>query len=97
MLSKIFPGKGRKVDASGVTAGGKTFSGISEYKELLLEREDQVARHLISRLFVYATGAEIQFADREPVEVLAEKVCKKGYPLRTIIHKVVQSELFRNK
>ena len=97
VLSKILPGKGRKVDASGVTAGGKTFSGISEYKELLLEREDQVARHLISRLFVYATGAEIQFADREPVEVLAEKVRKKGYPLRTIIHKVVQSELFRNK
>jgi hypothetical protein len=97
VFSKIFPGKGRKVDASGVTAGGKPFSGISEFKKLLLEREDQVARHLISRLFVYATGAEIQFADREQVEVLAEKVRKKGYPLRTIIHKVVQSELFRNK
>ncbi|MDE0739885.1 MAG: DUF1592 domain-containing protein [Planctomycetota bacterium] len=97
VFSKIFPGKGRKVDASGVTAEGKAFSGILEYKELLLEREDQVARHLISQLLVYATGAEIQFADRENVELLAEEVGRKDYPVRTIIHKVVQSKLFRNK
>ncbi len=97
VFSKIFSGKGPRVDASGVMAGGKAFSGIAEYKELLLEREDQVARHLISRLLVYATGAEIQFADREKVERLARELSKKGYPVRTIIHKLVQSKLFRNK
>ena len=97
VIAKIFSGKGRKVDASGVTAGGKKFSGISEFKKLLLEREDEVARYLISRLLVYATGAEIQFADREKVDLLAEQVRGQGYPVRTIIHAVVQSKLFRNK
>ena len=51
--------QGAPVDASGVTPGGDAFSGIEEYKALLLEREiDQVARHLVSQLLVYATGAE---------------------------------------
>jgi len=31
------------------------------------------------------------------VERLARELRKKGYPVRTIIHKLVQSKLFRNK
>ena len=88
---------GPKVDASGVTADGKPFSGIEDFKELLLEHEDQIARNFISQLVVYATGAEIQFADREHVDEIAELTRPKGYPMRTIIHEIVQSKLFRNK
>ena len=88
---------GPKVDASGVTADGKPFSGIVEFKKHLLGKTNQIARHLISRLIVYATGAEIQFADREQIDEIAKRMSRKDYPVRTIIHEVVQSRLFRTK
>lgn len=100
-LFQVFRGvpykNGPAVDASGVTADGKPFSGVGEFKGLLLERRDQVARNFIAQLIVYATGAEIQFADRERVSEIAERTRDKGYPVRTLIHEVVQSELFRNQ
>ena len=88
--------QGPIVDASGVTADGEPFSGIDEFKGLLADRIDQVARNFISQLIVYATGGEIQFADRGRVSAIVERTRDKGYPIRTIIHEVVQSELFKN-
>ena len=74
------------------------FAGIEEYKRLLLEHEvEQVARHLTSQLLVYATGAEIEFADRDEVERIVTELSDSGYPVRTMIHQVVQSGLFRNR
>ena len=90
--------EGPGVDASGVTPEGYTFSGIAEYKRLLLEHEvDQVARHLVSSLMVYATGAEVEFADRDAVEGVVAHGRDRGHPIRTMIHEVVQSELFRSR
>ena len=88
---------GPKVDASGVTADGKEFSGIKEFKQLLLNEKEQVAKHFISQLVVYSTGGEIQFADREKVEAILDRTREDDFPVRDIIHEVVQSKLFRNK
>ena len=88
---------GQHVDPSGVTPEGKTFTDIEAYKKLLLEKEDLIARHFISELVVFATGGEIQFADKEEISRVTALSCEKGYPVRTIIHNVVQSDLFRNK
>ncbi len=90
--------EGPAVDASGVTPEGDAFSGIAEYKQLLLQQEvDQVARHLVSSVLVYGTGAEIEFADRDAVEEIVARGRDRGHPIRTMIHDVVQSELFRNR
>jgi len=88
---------GPEVDASGITADGKKFSGIREFKKHLLERKEQLATHFISQLVVYSTGGEIQFADREKIDALVERTGKADFPVRTIIHEVVQSKMFRNK
>lgn len=89
---------GPPVDAGGVTPEGRSFSGIAEYKRLLLEEEeDQVARHFISQLVVYATGAEIGFADRDELSRLVARSREGGYGVRTIIHNVTQSPLFRER
>jgi hypothetical protein len=88
--------QGPMVDASGKTEAGETFSDFREYKQLLLGRKDQIVHHFISRLVVYATGAEIQFADRDEVQRIAEQTRDAGYPVRSIIHQIVQSRLFRN-
>ena len=88
---------GPPVDAGGVTPDGKSFSGIAEYKRLLLGEEDQVARHFISQLVVYATGTEIGFADRDALSRLVARSREGGYGVRTIIHNVTQSPLFRER
>jgi len=81
-----------------VIPDGHAFSGIEEYKQLLLSREiDQVARHVASQLLVYATGAEIEFADRDSVEHILSKLGDRGYPMRAMIHEVVTSDLFRSQ
>jgi hypothetical protein len=89
--------QGPVVDASGVTAEGETFPGIRGYKILLLKHKDQVARQLTEQLIVYATGGEIQFADRGEISRMVNETRADGYPVRSIIHQVVQSKLMRNK
>ena len=58
---------------------------------------EQVARHLASQFLVYATGAEIEFADRDAVERVVARTGDAGYPIRTMIHEVVRSDLFRSR
>ena len=91
-------GEGLPVDASGVTPAGDAFAGIAEYKRLLLDGEvDQVARNLASQLLVLATGAEIEFADRDSVEQIVDHGRAAGHPVRAMIHQVVRNDLFRRQ
>ncbi|MDB2526305.1 DUF1592 domain-containing protein [Mariniblastus sp.] len=89
--------QGPVVDASGVTAEGETFPGVRGYKRLLLKRKEQVAQNFIEQLIVYATGGEIQFVDREEIERIVTETRADGFPVRSIIHQIVQSKLMRNK
>ena len=89
--------EGPEVDPSGVTTDGQSFSDVRQFKQILLGRREQVARNFVSKLTVYATGSEIQFADREHVEAILKRTSKGDFPVRTIIHQIVQSDLFRNK
>ena len=88
---------GLDVDASGLTAGGEEFRGIRRFRDLLLIQEEQVARNFVSQLITYATGAEVQFADRPEVERILASTKKSDYPVRELLHGVVQCRLFLNK
>jgi mono/diheme cytochrome c family protein len=92
---KIF--RGLEVERGGQTPEGKPFKDIDEYKQLLLADKDQLARNLAQKLIVYATGADIQFADREVVEQLVAKSRAKNYAFRSLVHEVVQSRVFLMK
>ena len=95
-----FPGPyrlGLAVDPSGVTTAGDAFAGMQEYKGVLLKEIEQIARHLVSQYLVFATGAEIEFADREAVDLLVAKLRDRNYPIRTMIHEVVSSDLFASR
>ena len=99
----LFPTSGRgvyrgaDVEQGGVTPEGRTFKDIADYKKLLLEDKDQLARSLTQQLMIYATGADIQFADREVIEQIVAKVRAKDYGLRSLVHEIVQSRVFLNK
>src|SRR5207248_9259409 len=89
--------KGKKVDPGDVMADGKRFADIDEFKQLLLRDKDQLARSLTVKLLTYATGGTSTTADRLEIDAVVQKVRDKNYGLRTLIHEIVQSELFRTK
>lgn len=88
---------GKDIDASGITAGGDTFTDIIQFKKLLLQDEEAIARNLTEQLLVYATGAPISFADRDEVSAILEKSRESSFGVRTIIHEIIQSPLFLHK
>lgn len=88
---------GKEVDASGVTPKGDPFDDILQFKKLLLEDEEAIARNVIEQLLVYATGAPVAFADRDEVAAILEKSRASQFGVRTIIHEIVQSPLFLRK
>jgi hypothetical protein len=89
--------RGPDVEVGGVTPDGKEFKNIDDYKKILLADKDQIARNLTQNLLVYATGAEIQYADREVVEGIVATLRERNYGFRTLIHEVVQSRVFLHK
>jgi hypothetical protein len=85
------------VDPSGELADGRKFADIREFKRLLLADEAQLARNLAQQLTVYATGAPVRFGDRTEIEKILQRASASQYGVRTLIHELVQSDLFLNK
>jgi hypothetical protein len=85
------------VESAGELPDGRTFRDIRELKQLLLKDEPQIARSLARQLLVYATGAPERFSDRAAIERIVQAAKARDYGVRTIVHEIVQSELFRNK
>ena len=88
---------GPAVDASGRLHEGAEFADIIEFKKLLLQDKEVIARNLVQQLVVYATGAPVGFADRDEVEAILEQTEGSEYGARSIIHAIVQSPLFLRK
>ncbi len=89
--------KGKPVDPSNVTEDGQPFQNIDEFRQLLLRDKDQLARSLTTKLLTYATGGPPTKADRPEIEAIVARVRDKNYGFRSLLHEVVQSELFQNK
>ena len=88
---------GLPVDAAGELPDGSQFEDIHQFRELLASKEPQIARNLLEQFIVYATGTPVGFADRPVVDEMMSSLEKKDYGARSMIHEVVQSDLFRKK
>jgi hypothetical protein len=88
---------GPPVDPADVLADGRRFSNIGEYKKLLLEDKDQLARSLTEKLLAYGTGAAPSTADRASVEAIVQRVRESNYGFKSLIHEIVRSPLFQSK
>jgi hypothetical protein len=85
------------VESEGELADGRAFKDVRDLKRLLLEDEVQIARNFARQLTTYATGAPIRFSDRAAVDRILQSTQSRDYGLRSILHAVVQSELFLKK
>ncbi len=89
--------KGPAVDPSGNMDNGQEFADVRQFKDLLLEDNDQVARCLTEKLLTYGLGRGLRFADRPAVSEIVNKDREKNYGFRSLIHEVVLSKTFRQK
>jgi hypothetical protein len=88
---------GPPVDCSGTLLSGQAFQDVRELKKWLASDERQLARNLLHQLLVYATGAPVGFSDRAEVEAMLDRAAASDYGVRTLIHEVARSEMFRRK
>jgi hypothetical protein len=88
---------GPVVESADKLLDGRPFADIGQFKQLLLQDKDQLARSLAEKLLAYATGANPTLADRHDIEKIVERVRAKEYGLRSLVHEVVQSETFGSK
>lgn len=88
---------GLPVDSTGQLPDGRPFTNIRDFKRLLRDDDATIARNLAGQLTVYATGAPVRFSDRAPLERLLQGAKPTNYGARSLIHQIVQSDLFRNK
>ena len=90
-------GEGPKVDPSYRLPNGHSFDDIDGFKTMILEKPDQIARNLVEKTLVYATGASIEFADQREIDAIVAELAHDNYGFRSIIHAAVQSDIFLEK
>lgn len=89
--------QGLPVDCSGVTPDGKPFASVRELRQMLAKDPAQLARGVTRHLLTYATGEPASPLDQPTIDAIVASAAKDAYGLRTLIHGVVQSEVFRSK
>lgn len=87
---------GLPVDSSGEVAG-RQFSDIYDFKRILVEEERQIARNLLNRLLVHATGAVATYSDRQVIEQLLNANEAEGYGMRSLILSILETPMFLRK
>ena len=89
--------QGLVIDSAGKLPDGKTFSTPAQLKNLLADREADLARNLTERLMAYALGRQLEGYDYIVIDQLMKKIAKDSYSFRTIISEVVTSYLFTHR
>ena len=85
------------VDASGVMPDGRLFTNSVQFKQLLLEDRDKVARAFIEQLCAYALRRVLTVDDREDINMIEEEAKKNDYRVKDIVRAVALSELIRKR
>lgn len=88
---------GPEIESGGTLLSGESFDDVRDLKQLFVADQRQLARNLVHQLVVYATGAAVSFSDRAEVEAMLDRAAENDYGVRTLIHEVAQSEMFRRK
>ncbi len=86
--------KHKKIDATGQLPDGDSFETVSEFRELLVERQGQFNRCLTQKLMTYALGRELEVVDRPNVDAILAELDRTNGGLRDLISLVAMSESF---
>jgi mono/diheme cytochrome c family protein len=85
------------VNPSGVMPDGRAFKDANEFKRLLLEDRDKVARAFIEHLCTYALRRAIAFDDQDDIKAIQAEAKKNDYRIKDIVRAVALSDLIRKR
>ncbi|OAI47707.1 hypothetical protein AYO44_09090 [Planctomycetaceae bacterium SCGC AG-212-F19] len=88
---------GLPVDTTGVAPDGTAFAGVKQLREMLAKKPDQLARGVTRHLLTYATGQPATPLDQHAIEAIVTSAAKDDYGLRSLVHGVIQSQVFQKK
>lgn len=88
---------GPPVDASGVLPDAREFSDVREFQDLLAVDSSRLLKNLAQQLAIYAIGRDLAFSDREQISIIVQRTQANGGGIRTLIHELIQSELFQTR
>lgn len=86
------------IDNSGALPDGTTFAGLSELREVLLQRRrDDFILTAAEKLLTYALGRGVRFADAPVVREILRKTAPDDYRLSSLILAIIESSPFQTR
>ena len=76
---------------------GRLFENAVDFKRLLIEDKDSIARAFIEQLCTYALRRVLTVDDEDDLQLIADEARKTGYGVRDMIRAVATSELLRKR
>jgi hypothetical protein len=98
-LEKVAQGRGSDpmIDPSGVMPDGRQFKDSVQFKTLLLEDRDKVARAFIEHLCTYALRRVLTVDDQDDLKAIEAEAKKNQYRIKDTIRAVALSDLIRKR
>jgi folate-binding Fe-S cluster repair protein YgfZ len=85
------------VNPSGKLPDGRAFKDANDFKRLLLEDRDTVARAFIEHLCTYALRRVLTIDDEDDLIAITAEAKKSGYRVRDTVRAVAMSDLMRKR
>lgn len=82
------------IDSAGKLPGGDSFQTVSEFRKLLVDRQDQFNRCLTEKLMTCALGRELEIGDRPAIDRICKEMTNTNRGLHDLIQAVATSENF---
>ena len=76
---------------------GRAFKDVNEFKRLLLEDRDAIARAFIEHLCTYALRRVLTVDDEDDLQLIEEEAKKNDYRIRDIVRAVALSDLIKKR
>ena len=83
------------IDPAGALPDGRTFSGPSELKGILMDKKDLLARNLTEKLMTYGLGRGLEFYDERAIKKTMAELAKADYKFSALVTSIVKADPFR--
>ena len=96
---KVLAGVGADpvINPAGVLPDGRAFKEPTDFKRLLLEDRDKVARAFIEHLCTYGLRRALAFDDQDGIKAIQAEAKKSQYRVKDIVRAVAMSDLMRKR
>jgi hypothetical protein len=84
-----------KIDPSGTLPGGKSFSGPTELKKIIMGEKELFARNLSEKMLTYALGRGLEYYDRPTIQKIVAAMAADDYKFSRLVIEIANSEPFR--